>query len=59
MTTSSLHLGGNLGTFYLDYNGAEHKVKYKSLVSQKLTISDVVSYTSNASLINVKDSINQ
>lgn len=59
MTTSSIHSGGNLGTFYLDYNGAEHKVKYKALVSQKLTINDVVSYTSNASLINVKDSINQ
>ena len=59
ITISSLHSGGNLGTFYLDYNGTEHKVKYKALVSQKLTINDVVSYTSNASLINVKDSINQ
>ena len=59
MSISDIHFGGVLGVFYLDYTGTEHKIKYKALSTQKLTINDNVTFNIGSTLINPKDSINK
>lgn len=59
MSISDIHFGCVLGVFYLDYTGVEHKIKYKALSTQKLTINDSVAFNIGSTLINPKDSINK
>lgn len=59
MSINDIHFGGVLGVFYLDYTGTEHKIKYKALSTQKLTINDNVTFNIGSTLINPKDSVNK